>query len=119
MSFTVPISVNVKARDLGFYSYQDYLTRSPHWHMLKRQHDRIPCYSCGDWKAFNLDLHHKTYERLGQEVPSDLVRMCKFCHKLGHDLIEKKQATLDNMHQVVKALMIKQADQMGLPLEAA
>ena len=30
----------------------------------------------------NLEVHHKTYERLGKELPGDLMVVCKSCHKI-------------------------------------
>jgi 5-methylcytosine-specific restriction endonuclease McrA len=33
--------------------------------------------------TFELDLHHKTYERLGREQLSDLELLCKACHKIA------------------------------------
>lgn len=32
-----------------------------------------------------LDVHHRTYERLGAEAPQDLVVLCRDCHQLFHD----------------------------------
>jgi len=116
---TDPKTINEKAREMGFYSYQDYLTRSPHWHMLRRQYSRVPCYACGEWHAFHLDLHHISYDRLGAEWPSDLVKMCKFCHKFEHELIRAGLATLEDGHEITKEHMQKSANQLGLPLEAA
>lgn len=31
-----------------------------------------------------LDVHHRTYERLGRESPSDLIALCRECHGLFH-----------------------------------
>jgi 5-methylcytosine-specific restriction endonuclease McrA len=35
--------------------------------------------------AFDLHVHHATYERLGHEDPGDLVVLCGPCHKRHHD----------------------------------
>lgn len=32
-----------------------------------------------------LEVHHKTYARLGREQPSDLVALCGPCHSLQHE----------------------------------
>lgn len=32
----------------------------------------------------NLEVHHRTYERLGAELVTDLVVLCHSCHKLHH-----------------------------------
>jgi 5-methylcytosine-specific restriction endonuclease McrA len=31
-----------------------------------------------------LEVHHRTYDRLGAELPSDLVVLCRSCHRLHH-----------------------------------
>lgn len=31
-----------------------------------------------------LDVHHRTYERLGKERLSDVAAVCRFCHDLIH-----------------------------------
>lgn len=30
------------------------------------------------------EIHHKTYERIGQELDADLIAVCRFCHDLLH-----------------------------------
>ena len=39
------------------------------------------CRACG---ATTVDLHHKTYERLGCELLSDLQALCRDCHATAH-----------------------------------
>lgn len=34
-----------------------------------------------------LDVHHNTYERRGQERPSDLIALCRPCHEKHHDIL--------------------------------
>lgn len=29
-------------------------------------------------------VHHRTYKRLGEELPEDLIHVCKQCHKMIH-----------------------------------
>lgn len=31
-------------------------------------------------------VHHRTYERLGNELPEDLIHVCDCCHKMIHGL---------------------------------
>ena len=40
------------------------------------------CERCKDSEA-NLELHHKTYERLGSELDSDVELLCGACHKVA------------------------------------
>ena len=76
--------------NLGFQSYQDYL-RSEHWQNVKRRYWRSKfkkcCYVCGK-KGF-LQLHHKTYKRIGKENLWDLILLCSNCHKELHEWYKK------------------------------
>ena len=61
--------------------YREYL-RSPEWkkkrlRVIRKAHHR--CENCGG--TYRLEVHHKTYERLGQERMSDLQCLCHDCHK--------------------------------------
>lgn len=65
-------------------SYKDYL-KTEHWKSVKEEFgEKNPrrCYFCGS--NFNLNLHHITYDRLGKEDLSDLVWLCRRCHKYTH-----------------------------------
>lgn len=42
--------------------------------------NRARCEWCG-WMADRLELHHKTYERLGREREEDLELLCPDCHE--------------------------------------
>lgn len=65
--------------------YQEYL-RSAHWQKLRE--DRIlrsgrQCKLC-EATDRRLDVHHKTYERLGRELWDDLIVLCEVCHAFVH-----------------------------------
>ena len=45
---------------------------------------RNQCKECGEGLGTELDVHHVTYERLGHELPEDLVVLCRLCHDVGH-----------------------------------
>ncbi len=65
-------------------TYKDYLN-SEHWNSVKNEYfNKNPyrCYFCGS--KYFLNLHHITYDRLGKEDLSDLVYLCKRCHKYTH-----------------------------------
>lgn len=65
--------------------YEQYL-RSEHWQGVRRRaldyaDDRCQlCYS-----TQRLEVHHRTYERVGQERPADVVVLCAECHGKHHD----------------------------------
>lgn len=63
-------------------TYEDYL-QSLRWLRLSRQfkEDHPHCHRCGG-KSQN--VHHRTYERVGNESQDDLVALCRDCHELVH-----------------------------------
>ena len=65
------------------FDYHEYL-KSDRWQHLRRsvlRRDNELCI-CG---AKATEVHHKTYERLGNEPLSDLVSLCRNCHQNVHD----------------------------------
>ena len=71
--------------ELRALPYPDYL-QTTHWQAqraaaLERAGHR--CQVCNG--AEHLDTHHRTYERLGRELPSDLTVLCRACHARFHD----------------------------------
>ena len=67
-------------------SYLEYL-RSPSWKRRALEAKRAAnhrCQVCGKRSSW-LDVHHLTYERLGQEWASDLVAVCRACHDEIHE----------------------------------
>lgn len=64
--------------------YAEYL-RTPEWLARRRQavqRARFRCNVCNS--GGRLDVHHRTYERRGDERPSDLVVLCHDCHEMFH-----------------------------------
>ena len=49
-----------------------------------RKKDLNRCQLCGESNIL-LDLHHRTYQRLGEERLEDLVWCCRSCHNVIHD----------------------------------
>lgn len=88
--------VPITYRDLGFKSYNDYLT-SDRWQEFRRlffSEDRrvadmvrkygFPvCQFCRKGKR-KLVLHHRTYKRLGDERFDDVSLLCDACHGEVH-----------------------------------
>lgn len=58
--------------------------KSARWKKMKKDRIwavRFRCEQCGEGGTERtLQLHHKTYERLGQELPEDVVLLCSACH---------------------------------------
>ena len=71
--------------------YQAYL-RSPIW-QAKRElildFYGNKCAVCNSTDG--VDVHHRTYERIGHERWSDLVALCRYCHSLHHDKLQPMQ----------------------------
>jgi 5-methylcytosine-specific restriction endonuclease McrA len=60
--------------------YRAYLA-SPAWDRTRRaalDRARWKCAVCG--LGHDLEIHHKTYERLGAEAWGDLICLCRLCH---------------------------------------
>lgn len=87
--------------------YHDYLnknhltyfqyTNSEHWKQVrnrfyKRLNHKSQCEACKSKKKLN--LHHKTYERIGHEKLSDLALLCNLCHRRVHREHSRNNLTL-------------------------
>lgn len=67
-------------------NYQTYL-KSAHWQKVRRaalKRAGLRCQICNE-SGVQLDVHHRTYERLGNEFDSDLTVLCNSCHGKFHD----------------------------------
>lgn len=78
-------SIAARLYRLGFPNYRSYLA-SGHWRALRAAYrsrfgDR--CQECG---LQPVELHHRTYKRLGKEPLSDLIALCDGCHEAAHFL---------------------------------
>lgn len=86
------------------YKYDQYI-------LTKRYTDYVAYIASDDWRVARLsvlkrsngvcercnakkakDVHHLTYDRLGHEVPTDLLAVCRECHDElhGHQLFGRK-----------------------------
>jgi 5-methylcytosine-specific restriction endonuclease McrA len=73
-------------RQLKTMPYKDYLL-TPSWQRVRSQVLMLSGNKCQVCKATGVELHvhHKTYERRGEELPEDLIVLCKDCHAKHHD----------------------------------
>lgn len=91
--------------------YRDYLD-SEEWRELKLDllmNRGCRCEECFDDKQPNeLDVHHKTYERIFNELETDLILLCRRCHRLEHNLpilsFRKKETDPDDIAEVGRKL---------------
>lgn len=91
-------------------NYKEYL-QSPQWR-FKRSfliEKFKTCQLCNSPE--NLHAHHRTYERLGHELPEDLTLLCKKCHEkfhqAEHDNIIIELERLDNELMFEKNMRIR------------
>jgi hypothetical protein len=85
-----------RLRILGYKDYAAYIN-SPEWKAKRAQFWGDPdiakgCAVCGGEASV---LHHKTYERVGEEALDDLAPLCDPCHRLVHDLERRGDLGLD------------------------
>ena len=68
--------------------YEKYL-ETPHWRFLRRKMLKRAEHKCQRCRAgmVVLHVHHKTYERRGEERLSDLIVLCEKCHSQEHGLV--------------------------------
>lgn len=91
-------------------SYTDYL-KSEHWQDLRRRywasklHDRT-CYACHAGSK-PLEVHHKTYKRIGHERLNDLCLLCRDCHQSAHDWDKQEKQRTGRSHLFGAARHIK------------
>lgn len=64
--------------------YREYLL-TLEWQARRRRALKLAnyrCLTCNNTK--HLEVHHRTYERLGTEWDEDLIVLCRGCHGLFH-----------------------------------
>lgn len=88
-------------------NYYKYLRSA--WWKETRAHFLIEnnqCYVCG--KKKKLQVHHKTYKRVGKEQVEDLICLCKDCHEVVHKYArdnKKNSVTIENAADRLKEIM--------------
>lgn len=68
-------------------TYADYL-RSEHWRDVRARACAAADYRCQlCYSRDHLEVHHRTYERLGHELPGDVTVLCSDCHGKFHGIV--------------------------------
>lgn len=76
--------------ELRSLPYQEYL-KTDHWQNVRRQSLIEANYKCRVCNRNDiLHVHHTTYERLGCELPEDVLSLCKTCHSKFHDKLPQE-----------------------------
>ena len=97
---------NLKLFGVSYFMYSQYL-KSKHWQELRKKiySERKRCEICGkELKKYN--IHHLTYERIGNEKEEDLMLLCPKCHKALHnftcfDCINSRKVHYKNQYVLV------------------
>ncbi len=78
---TVPIS----PKELRALPYKEYL-RTLHWKRKREEKLRAAGYKCQvcNRGGRTLEVHHRTYDRRGEELDQDLTVLCRSCHTNFH-----------------------------------
>lgn len=95
--------------------YSAYLS-SARWRgkrnrVLRR--DRHTCQTCGAKRY--LEIHHRTYKRLGREKIGDLITLCSACHAAISGSVRHRQLDLDwptGASGLINSMLLR----LGLPL---
>lgn len=89
MENTPILSFSQKLELMGFRSYDEYL-RSEIWKKFRKKYFRSKkrkyCMLCRK-PNFDVELHHKSYDRLGTEKLTDVVPLCREHHEEVHRLL--------------------------------
>lgn len=73
-----------RVRFMRAVPYRTYLTLE-HWQRQRKKALDRSGHKCSLCSGTNrLDVHHRTYERLGEEAPEDLTVLCRRCHENFH-----------------------------------
>lgn len=83
---TEHLDVDKRQREARAMPYEEYL-KTEYWRMTRRaalRHYGKQCGRCGS--AEDINIHHRTYERLGAEELADLEVLCRSCHAQEHGI---------------------------------
>jgi phage terminase large subunit GpA-like protein len=90
------------------WKYVNYM-RSKEWREFRRgilQERGARCERCGwDFEESKLELHHRTYERLGAERSEDVELLCHPCHEKAD-----KERAVEGAHRSANALYWARVD---------
>ena len=77
-----------RLQELKDMPYREYL-RSQEWAKTRERALRLAGFRCRVCNGSSrLNVHHRSYERLGEEWDSDLTVLCKGCHGTFHNVME-------------------------------
>lgn len=96
--------------------YAEYL-KTPHWLVTRQaalERAGRRCQVCNGAKF--LQVHHRTYERVGCELPNDLTVLCDKCHGLFHENRSLSRGKRPKLARKVKVTTTAPVVEMGLTM---
>ena len=68
--------------------YDEYL-QSERWQKKRQEAPKFWGYKCAlCYSSEKLHVHHRTYYRLGNELPTDVIVLCSSCHDRHHEVLK-------------------------------
>lgn len=99
---------HVKVDELRALAYADYL-KTAHWRKTRNSALTRAGWKCGRCQSnVGLQVHHLSYERVGEERDADLEVLCKSCHE-GLHFDESRKANI-GVYLKLASDCIKQGD---------
>jgi hypothetical protein len=97
-------SLQTRLAKLGFASVLEY-ENSEHWKQFKVKYYSVHERKCSiTGRTDNVDLHHLTYERLGEERFEDVIPLWRPLHECIHAELLQRGISLSRAHEVVRAV---------------
>lgn len=99
-------------------TYRDYL-KSQEWQLVSKQAKKRAGHRCQLCNASGeLHTHHRTYDRLGDELDSDVIVLCSACHAHFHDklksITDQWIERVRDQRSMFHALVIAQSDEIHI-----
>lgn len=98
------MSEEKRIQDPRTMPYEEYLL-TPEWQEKRKQvldHAKHRCQICNSSESLN--VHHRTYERRGNEDLADLTVLCKNCHSQFHDRVsaQERKSTFSTLLEIAE-----------------
>lgn len=86
--------------------YEQYL-KTRHWKQLRTRKNKKNCAICASTNL--IDVHHLNYKNLFDVTTADLIKLCRRCHFIAHDLMKTGVLKFNNSNQMSRYTLLKTA----------
>ncbi len=99
-------SLGPRLLQLGYKDYSAYLS-SNRWQAIRTRLIAIrgSCCAICDARDERINVHHRTYERFGDELDGDLILLCRACHDTIHQRENVGVGLEDALNRRIKAAL--------------